>query len=314
MKNTSENATRTALITGITGFIGTHLASRLKTAGWSVHGIVRNLQKAEKLEERLAGVVLQEHDGSTESLIAIVSRVQPTVVFHLASLFIAEHRPEDVERLVSSNVLFGSQLAEAMVTNRTYALVNTGTSWQHYQNDDNTPVCLYAATKQAYEAILHYYTEAYPLKVITLKLYDTYGSGDRRQKLFTILRKLAADQRPLAMSPGEQLVDLVYIDDVTDAFVMAAERLLSQPMARREEYAVSSGKPVCLKDLVRLYGQLKGTPLPVEWGKRPYRSREVMVPWTGGRPLPGWKPKVGLEEGILRMEKHASGDPLQQGD
>ena len=311
MNNATDNATRTALITGITGFIGTHLAARLKADGWSVHGIVR---KARQPAEIPADVALHEHDGSTESLISIVSRVRPTVVFHLASLFIAEHRSEDVENLVRSNVLFGSQLAEAMVVNRAYALVNTGTSWQHYQNENYNPVCLYAATKQAYEAILHYYTEAHLLKVLTLKLYDTYGPGDRRQKLFAILRKLASGQSPLAMSPGEQLVDLVYIDDVTNAFIMAAERLLSQQKARREEYAVSSGKPLRLMDIVKLYGQLMGSPLPVEWGKRPYRSREMMIPWTGGIPLPGWAPKVGLEEGIQRMEGYASENTPNHGN
>jgi len=305
MNNVTDNAARTALITGTTGFIGTHLAARLKADGWSVQGIVRKAGPPRAISPEIA---LHEHDGSTESLISIVSRVRPTVVFHLASLFIAEHRSEDVENLVRSNVLFGSQLAEAMIVNKAYALVNTGTSWQHYQNEDYNPVCLYAATKQAYEAVLRYYTEAHPLKVITLKLYDTYGPGDRRQKLFAILRKHSPGQPSLAMSPGEQFVDLVYIDDVIDAFIMAAERLLAQPMLRREEYAVSSGKPLRLKELVGLYGQLRGAQLPVEWGKRPYRSREVMVPWTGGSPLPGWTPKVGLEEGIQRMEKYAPED------
>ena len=105
------------------------------------------------------------------------------------------------------------------------------------------------------------------------------------------------------MSAGEQLIDLVYIDDVIDGYILVAERLMSNKVSTMEEYAISSGNPISLKKLVTVYGEIIGKALRVKWGGRPYRPREVMVPWNKGQLLPGWKPKIRLVEGIKRMEK-----------
>jgi nucleoside-diphosphate-sugar epimerase len=67
-----------------------------------------------------------------------------------------------------------------------------------------------------------------------------------------------------------------------------------------ETFAVSSGAPIRLKDLVAVYQRTTGQMLPIEFGGRPYRPREVMLPWNRGRPLPGWRPRVDLAEGIRR--------------
>ena len=292
-----------ALITGATGFVGSRLAQRLVRQDWEVHVIVRPASKLEQLDGIRDRIKIYEHDGSTEHLENIVAAAKPEIVFHLASLFLAQHHAKDIVPLIHSNLQFGTQLVEAMVKNGVYRLVNTGTSWQHYENQDYSPVCLYAATKQAFEALLQFYLETTPLKVVTLKLFDTYGPNDPRPKLFRLLKATAEQQEPLAMSPGEQLIDLVYIDDVVEAYLVAAERLQAGLVYAHESYAVSSGQPISLKELVRLYEQVIGKELPIQWGGRPYRPREVMVPWNKGDKLPGWEPKVGLIEGIKRMEK-----------
>ena len=194
-----------------------------------------------------------------------------------------------------------------MVQNDVYCLINTGTFWQHFQNDDYNPVCLYAATKQAYEMILKYYLETTALKVITLKLYDTYGPNDPRKKLFALLETAAKEQQLLKMSPGEQLIDIVYIDDVVQAFILAAQRLQKQNKTNHEIYAVSSGNPISLKKLVAIYENVSGNKLDIQWGGRPYREREVMKPWDKGKWLPGWRPKYNLEQGIARILQFRSG-------
>ena len=100
------------------------------------------------------------------------------------------------------------------------------------------------------------------------------------------------------MSPGEQMIDLVHVDDVVEAFVLSAQRLVSGTVEGHERYAVSSGRPIKLRELVELFVRVTAGPLAIEWGGRPYRDREVMIPWNTGSPVPGWQPKVGLEEGI----------------
>lgn len=290
----------TALVTGATGYVGSKLCERLLVEGWQVHVMVRATGRS--LPAALREVVTHRYDGSNQSLLEAVSAAQPSVVFHLASLFIAEHRTEQVTDLIHSNVLFGTQLAEACARSGVRRFINTGTSWQHYRSDAYDPVCLYAATKQAFEDILDFYANAFDMRVVTLKLFDTYGPGDPRPKLVNLLLKTLHSGEPLGMSPGEQLLDLVHIDDVTRAFSLCAQHLLrNQAPQPHERYAVSSGKPLSVRQLVALLELLSGKRLNVTFGARPYRGREVMQPWTDGAWLPGWRPEMEMALGLAAV-------------
>jgi len=287
---------RVALVTGATGFVGSYLARRLVREGWQVHILSRTDSRVPDAEE-FEHVTNHIHDGSTEGMVRCVAQAKPDVVFHLASLFLSQHATQDIDALIQSNVLFGNQLLEAMKVNEVSCLINTGTSWQHYDNEDYNPVCLYAATKQAFEALLEYYTQACGIKAITLKLFDTYGPDDPRPKLFHLLNKAATSGEPLDMSAGEQRIDLVHIDDVVGAYLIAAQRLFEGNVPQHETYAVSSGHPLPLKELVQLYTEVTQQAVHVNWGARPYRFREVMVPWRGCS-IPGWSPKVCVRDGL----------------
>lgn len=299
---TKKTNNRIALITGATGFVGSHLVRRLIKNGWETHIITRSSSDLTQLGDVRSKIIVHQHDGTTNSMINIVKQAEPEIVFHLASLFLAQHTSEDIEHLVQSNLLFGVQLAEAMTLQGVTRLVNTGTSWQHYENEDYNPVCLYSATKQAFEDMLKFYVEASKLKVITLKLFDTYGPDDPRPKLFTLLRRVAEEQTELAMSPGEQLIDLVYIDDVINAYMISAKLLLNGNVSDHQCYAVSSGNPVSLKELVSIYEEVAKIKLPIQWGGRPYRKREVMVPCNRYQNIPGWRPKVSIHEGMHNLK------------
>lgn len=293
---------KVALVTGATGFVGRHLCRRLLAEGWAVHAIVRESSASATLPNYREAVVRTHFVSETgHELFRIVGEVRPDVVFHLASLFLAQHRSEDILPMLQSNIILGTQLVEAMARNRVFNLVNTGTSWQHYGNEAFNPVCLYAATKQAFEAILCYYQEVEGLRAITLKLFDTYGPEDTRGKLMSLLEKLARSGESLAMSPGEQLLDLVYIDDVVEAFLMAARHVCRGECLA--DYAVSSGNAVSLRQVVEVFETITAQRLNIVWGGRPYRNREVMLPWDRGKPLPGWTARVSLTEGIRRCRE-----------
>jgi nucleoside-diphosphate-sugar epimerase len=296
----SNGTQRRALVTGATGYIGSNLVRRLLADNWSVHVIVRPLSDLAPLSGVRHAIQVHEYDGKTNSMIRLVQDAAPDVVFHLASLFLAQHKSEDIVELISSNVLFSTQLVEAMVANQVFHLINTGTSWQHYKDADYNPVNLYAATKQAFEDILTYYVETHGLKVITLALFDIYGAEDPRPKLISLLWKTALEQKPIAMSPGAQLIDLVHIDDVMNAFVSGADLVVNQQVGY-ERYGISSGAPMRLIDLVAAFEKAtECTKLPIEWGGRPYRVREVMVPWKSYKTMPGWAPRIPFAEGIVQ--------------
>lgn len=299
------NAKKVALITGATGFVGFHLSMALVNNGWDVHVIVRSRSSEDSVTRlKNKNIKIHYYNPSQNNMNEIVNEARPTIVFHLASLFLSQHTHSDIGELINSNILLGTQLADAMVSQGIYNLINTGTSWQHYNNENYNPVCLYAATKQAFESVLTFYQETTPLHVITLKLFDTYGPNDKRNKLFTLLKRTAENNEQLDMSAGDQLIDLVYIEDVVDAFVLSADYLLSGQFDYCGTFAVTSQKPVSLKEVVHIYEEVCKKKLNINWGARPYRNREVMVPWNKGNILPNWKAAVQLEEGIRKLLTH----------
>lgn len=234
-------------------------------------------------------------------MIAVVRASAPSVVFHLSSKFVAEHRPGDVESLVRDNILFGLQLLEAMQIAGAARLLNTGSAWQHFHNRDYSPVCLYAATKQAFADILAYYVEVHHFRAVTLELTDTYGAGDGRRKLIPIMRDAERGGDELAMVPADVPMDFVHVDDAVEAFVVAARRLLASDVAGHEIFAVRSGAPVTALELFATWERARGVRIAARWGERPLRAREVLQPWTQGTPLPDWQPKISLEEGLRTL-------------
>lgn len=294
------------IMTGVTGFIGSHLAEVLLMDGHRIHAIVRRKSKIEDLPALVReNVFFHEYDSSNTLLdiFAGISgrREKVDVVYHLASLYLPRHTYEDIEALVSSNVLFGTQLLEAMKQNEVRHLVNAGTSWQHYGNEDYNPVNLYAATKQAFEDIEKYYTETMGLRVINLHLFDTYGIGDKRKKIIALFQKISQSREVLKMSPGEQLLDLVHIDDVISAFRLAGRYLVEKKYEYCGTYGVSSNVRIPLRKLAEEYERIACVKLNILWGGLEYREREVMIPWNKCDNLPGWVPRVDLESGIKSM-------------
>lgn len=281
--------------------MGSHLIQTCIDEGWQVGVLYLPEAGLDQILKFLPQINTFAVDQSTESVFSAVEKFKPDVVIHLASIFLAKHTSADIERLIQSNVTYGTQLLDAMATFSVRCLVNTGTSWQHYESVAYNPVNLYAATKQAFEDIAEFYVQSGSLQAITLKLYDTYGRGDPRPKLFNLLEKTIREGSRLEMSPGEQLIDIVHVDDVANAYIVAVKRLLAGQVNGHEKYGVSSGNPIRLRDLAGMFEKISGKPLNVVWGGREYREREVMIPWQNAPSLPGWSPQISLEQGIKTL-------------
>ena len=291
------------LITGATGFVGSRLTEKLVLLDNQVHIIVRKESSLFQLRHIERSITIHIYDGTIECLINIIKDSSPDIVYHLASLFLSSHRSADVGCLVNSNILFGTQLLESMSLLNIDKLINTGTSWQNFNGDIYDPVNLYAATKQAFEDILSYYTTAHEqFKAITLKLFDTYGPGDTRGKIVSLLKDARFSKDVIHLSQGEQSLDLVYIDDVLEAFVLAGKMLFSEENIRPfSRYSVASGSPIKLKDLVLLIEDISNQKINVNLGGRPYRDREVMDVKIIDNILPGWRSKVDIKTGLSKV-------------
>lgn len=290
------------VVTGATGFVGSNLVRFLLKKDFKIYVILRTDSDLANLTDIKEVIEIFRYDNEINHLIEYFNIIKPITVLHLASNFIAEHESNQIDSLIKSNITFGLHLLEAMKVSGVKQLINTGTSWQHFNNEDFNPVCLYAATKQAFESLIEYYVQAEGFKAVTLKLFDTYGETDTRPKLINLLNKFADENIELNMSPGEQFLDLVYIEDVCEAFYVGLKLIDAKDYQGHNSFAVSSDKSFKLKEVIELFELVSGKNIKVIWGGKPYRKREVMTVWDKGSRLPGWKPSLTLEEGLSRYK------------
>jgi len=286
------------LVTGASGFIGSALCRSLAAGG--AHTVVPLLRKDSRGEVPAGVAEPIVYSGDIARLTDELSGRGVDGIVHLASLFLAQHTPADIAPLIESNLLLGTHLIEAAAGSGAAWFINTSSFWQHYGNRGYSPVALYAATKQAYEDILQYYRETAPVRIVTLELFDTYGPGDTRPKLFRLLKNLVGREDCLAMSPGEQLMNLLYIDDVVDAYRLLIDRL-GEGASLESKYCASAADLPTLRDVVALFSMIVGQELKIEWGGRPYRDREFMNPAPVYPPVPGWQQRYSLAEGMAMM-------------
>jgi len=293
------------LVTGATGYIGRNLTRKLVDLGNDVCVIVRPGSDTSFLKGLAPSVRLATYSGSISELQTILAEFAPDVVFHLASYFKADHITSDVVPMIEANVLFGAQLLESMRVAGVNKIVCASTAWEHFEDSDFDPVCLYAATKKAFEDILTFYAQARGLSAVILKIFECFGPDDPRRKIFSLLTDLSSQNAaPLGMTAGQQRLHCVYIDDIVAAFIAAGDDLLKIEQSGVQTFALSSDRPVSLRELVADFEAVVGRSLPIIWGERPYRQREVMEPWSKGVRLPGWVPKVSLRAGIAKLIKN----------
>ena len=159
--------------------------------------------------------------------------------------------------------------------------------------------------KQAFQDIIKYYTETSKLNIVTIKLNDTFGENDTRIKLLNIWNKISKSGEVFDMSPGKQIIDIIYIRNVVDGFLQMI-KLLSKDKNNKfngKSFIIKSGEEVSLKNLAKLFEKTTGRKLNIRWGTKKYRIRENMKPWNGGKNVPEWTPRVSLREGLEKTFK-----------
>jgi nucleoside-diphosphate-sugar epimerase len=285
------------LVTGVTGFVGSHVARAFVDAGDDVHALVRPNARLDRIPGLVDAVVFHADPGG--ALDDVVTVARPDVTFHFATHFVAEHTSADVGPMVDANVSFPSRLADALARIQPSArFVNAGTAWQHVDSAPYQPKNLYAATKQAFQDVLAHYQGSGELRAVTVNLYDTYGPRDHRGKVVSALVKAMRSNSPLTMGSGVQILDLVHVRDAVSAFLRAADLAVD---AESPYFAVSSGEPVTLRQLVDILADVAGAPVPVEWGVRADRAGDMITHWDAGPPLPGWSPSIDLRAGLAEL-------------
>ena len=288
------------LITGATGFIGRNLICRLKKEGFLVSAIVRPTSDTSTLPKNINMLI---HTANSRSLPIFIKSVKPDVVIHLATLFTATHKTEQITDLINSNITFGTELLDTCAKIGTKNFINVGTHFQNYNREAYNPVSLYAATKQGFEDIIKYYTQVYKMKSLTVKIYDTYGPFDTRRKILTLFKENLASGNLLNMSPGEQKLGLTYIDDVVEGFVKAIKAIQTFKDSEQKCYLVKPKQILTLKQVATTFEDVCGKALNIKWGATPYREREIMEVWDNAPNLLEGIDTLSLNEGLKKMLK-----------
>lgn len=287
------------LITGITGYIGSHLARDLLPE-YEVYGLVREPLNRTYIEDIASQIHFVYYDGTYDSMKIAVETSQPDLVYHLAAYYTGAHGAEHVPKLIESNVILGAYLLEAMTACGVPALVYATTYMTHYQGADYRPVNLYAATKQAFSDLLAYYTDSGLLRAVTLVISDTYGPGDHRPKVLNVVKKAAETGERMKFATGNIPYDVVYIDDVTAAFCCAGEQVIRGEF-RNETFQIIPEAPLSLRETVEKMLQVNHLTLNAGWGERPAAEREMSELIRLYPTPPGWKPQVPLEDGLKNL-------------
>ena len=270
------------ILTGTTGFIGSALLRRCRELGIETVAVGR-APANQCVSEAL--VAAGPFDGC----------------IHLATYYLPSHAEEQIPDLVDANVTFGTRMLEASVKAGCKWFVNAASFWQHAS--DGIPVNLYSAMKEAFQGIAAYYNAAYGLKVANLELTDTYGEGDTRKKLVNLWCRALFAQAPLPMSKGLQEIELVHRDDVVAAFLELARMLDADDEKVKgcgETYFLPA-KKTTLREAASVFEEATGGKLPIQWGARTERDREIMKIEHRGTPLAEWKQSVSLVAGFARL-------------
>ena len=287
------------LITGCTGYIGSHLARAL-LPDCEVYALVRESLNTGYLADIAEKIRLYPCDGTYESVEHVMRQASPEVIYHLATCYTGAHNGTVTPGMLAANITLGGYLLEAMCACGCDALVYASTIFTHYRGENYRPLNLYAATKQAFSDLVEYYTDAGLMRALTLVLSDTYGPDDKRPKVLNLIKKAALSGEHIALSDGGQDYDAVHIDDAVRAFCMAGHRVLTLPQGS-ETYQVVAEQPLTLRETVETMLRVNALTLDAGWGERPSQEREIRRAIRLYPTLPGWRPEIPLEQGLSQL-------------
>lgn len=278
------------LITGASGYFGrSYIAAHLNASLFCLinRTPVPTIAQTRQISAR----------ASVEELTAFLSENRIDTILHLATLFRAHHTQDDIGPMLEANIELGTRLLQAAVNASVTKFVFTGTSWEQHSASDPTPVNLYAATKAAFSKVAGFFGASQQLAVLRLDVFDSFGLGDTRGKLLQALVE-ASPGKHFELSPGQQKHSFIYIDDILEALQTALDMPVPYGL---HQYSLHGDQILSLQEVVGTIERVLGKQLSIDWGKKPYRPREVMTPYIQYQRLPGWNPTHSLESGLEEM-------------
>lgn len=295
------------LITGASGFIGSHLARRLVALGARVSGIVKPQADIWRIKDIAARVSLESADMRDYAQVkAAVRRCRPQKVFHLAARVNVARSWEYSREMFDTNLLGTMNLVQAIEGGECDCFVNSGTCEEYGDNptpfrEDQcpNPVSPYSASKAAATLFCGMIYKTKKVPVVTLRPFLTYGPQQVSNMLIPYVIQKALLSQDIEMTKGEQTREFNYVTDIVDGYIRASVT----PHALGEVINIGNAKEYKIIDVVRMILKMLGNPVKPKAGALAYRPGETMHFYcdnTKARTILKWKPKVSLEEGLKK--------------
>ena len=299
-------ASKTALVTGAAGFIASHLVDRLISDGYTVAGIDDlSTGKRANLPPDFDLRLLDIRDPEVRK---IVSEVRPDFVFHLAaqiSVSVSAREPvmdAEVNVLGALNLFEGIRAVEGKTTKVLY-VTSGGTAYGEpsvLPADESTPVrplSPYGASKLAIETYLPVYERLCGLDYSIIRLANIYGPRQdphgEAGVVAIFARAMLSGKSLTIFGDGNDERDYVYVGDVVDAIVKAAEN------SRPGPFNVGTGEGTSTNRIFEVVAENCGhTDDAVHGPPRPGDVNRIYLDATRAGKELGWTPKITLEDGL----------------
>jgi nucleoside-diphosphate-sugar epimerase len=289
----------TVLVTGGSGFIGSHCLGTLVAHGLDVHAV-----RAGRPGIEADGVTWHTADLLEEPDIArLVEAVRPRYLLHLAWVATPGVFPSSVENFRWTQASLSLYRAFAESGGR--RVVTAGTSYEYdwrygYCSEAVTPLVpdsVYGTCKKALSDLVAVLAERHGLSNAWARVFFLYGPREYRERLVSSVILNLLRGTPAKCSHGEQIRDYLHVQDVADAFVSILLSDVTGPVN------IGSGSAVTLKSIVKAIGEKLQRPELVELGAIPARENDApLVVADVGRLTAevGWRPAIPLDEGLDR--------------
>jgi len=289
------------LITGASGFVGSHVARLLVAEGCEVHVLVRESSNRWRIQDILPSMYLWQSDlVAFENVNTYLQEIKPELCIHLAWYAVPGKYLNSQENLdsIQASINLLSQLAELGCKR----FVGIGTCFEYdlslgYLSESSLtkPITLYAATKVALSTILQQFAQITEMEVAWIRLFYQYGPmEDERRLIPGIISSLLRDE-VVKTTKGEQIRDFLHIEDVASAIWAVAKSNVSGVVN------VGSGQPVTVGQIALELGNLLGKPDLIHLGALPYRPNDPMFICANNELLrrkTDWTQKYNLTTGL----------------
>lgn len=303
-----------ALITGITGFAGSHLAELLLTEGHEVWGTTRPRSQADNLNSIKNQLHLEDADLlDSHSLYSIVSKIKPDYIFHLAAQSFVQSSWASPANTMELNIVATVHLFEAVRRAQLNSVIQIACSSEEYglvyenelpikETNPLRPQSPYAVSKVAMDYLGYQYFMSYGLKIIRTRGFN--HTGPRRGEVFatsSFAKQIAEIEKGLK-EPIIEVGNLNAQRDWTDVRDMVRGYLLSvQKGEPGEVYNICSEKAVKIGDMLDMLISMSTVKQKIKIKKDPTRMRPSDVPVLLGdcakfRKATGWKPEIPFEQ------------------